>query len=81
MCALSPEVSSASGLEPGLPIDEVEARLFSAAKRHHLEERNIAYWLLEIEERGLHKERGFSSIGDYPPSPVGIRRGLAVAAV
>ncbi len=48
MCALSPEVSSEPGLEPGLPIDEVEARLFSAAKRHHLEERNIAYWLLEI---------------------------------
>ena len=73
MCALSPEVSSEPGLEPGLPIDEVEARLFSAAKRHHLEERNIAYWLLEIEERGLHKERGFSSIGDYAMELIGIK--------
>lgn len=73
MCALSPEVSSEPGLEAGLPIEEIEARLSAAAKRHHLEERNIAYWLLEIEERGLHKKRGFSSIGDYAMELIGIK--------
>ena len=66
-------LSSQAGLAPGLPVDQIESRLFDAAARHHLEERNIAYWLHEIDERGLHKERGFSSIGDYPPSPVGLR--------
>ena len=65
------EVSTA--LEEGLPLDELESRLLAAAKRHHLEERNIAYWLLEIEERGLHRERGFSSIGDYAMELVGIK--------
>ena len=73
MCALSPEVSSEPALEAGLAIDEIEARLSAAAKRHHLEERNIAYWLLEIDERGLHKKPGFSSIGDYALELVGIK--------
>ena len=73
MCALSPEVSSEPGLESGLPIDEIEARLSAAATSHHLEERNIAYWLFEIEERSLHKERGFSSIGDYAMELIGIK--------
>ena len=77
MCVLT----SDTGLEPGLPVDQIESRLFEAAKCHHLEERNIAYWLHELDQRGLHKQRGFSSIGDYSPSPVGLRRGLAVAAV
>jgi len=73
MYALSPKVSLEPGLESGLPIDEIEARLSAAATRHHLEERNIAYWLLEIEERGLHKKRGFSSIGDYALELIGIK--------
>jgi hypothetical protein len=60
-------------IEQGLPIDEIEARLCAAAKRHHLEERNIAYWLCEIDGRGLHRERGFSSIGDYAMELVGIK--------
>lgn len=64
---------SETTLDSGLPIDEIEIRLFAAAKRHHLEERNIAYWLLEIDERGLHRERGFSSIGDYALELVGIK--------
>ena len=59
--------------EEGLPLDELESRLLAAAKRHHSEERNIAYWLLQIEERGLHRERGFSSIGDYAMELVGIK--------
>ncbi len=66
-------LSSEAGLEPGLPVDQIESRLFEAAARHHLEERNIAYWLHEIDERGLHKERGFSSIGDYAMELVGIK--------
>ena len=66
-------LSSEAGLEPGLPVDEIESRLFEAAKRHHLEERNIAYWLHEIDERGLHKDRGFSSIGDYSMELVSIK--------
>jgi len=66
-------LSSEAGLEPGLPVDQIESRLLEAAKRHHLEERNIAYWLHEIDERGLHKERGFSSIGDYSMELVGIK--------
>ena len=73
MCALSPEVSLEPGLGSGLPIDEIEARLPAAATRHHLEERNIAYWLLEIEERGLHKKRWFSSISDYALELIGIK--------
>ena len=73
MCALSPDQTSEPGLEAGLPIEEIEARLSVAATRHHLEERNIAYWLFEIEERGLHKKRGFSSIGDYAMQLVGIK--------
>jgi hypothetical protein len=47
------DAASETKLDSGLPLDEIEARLFAAAKRHHLEERNIAYWLLEIDERGL----------------------------
>ena len=66
-------LTSDVGLEPGLPVDQIESRLIDAARRHHLEERNIAYWLLEIEERSLHKERGFSSIGDYAMELVGIK--------
>ncbi|GMR23331.1 MAG: hypothetical protein BMS9Abin37_1749 [Acidobacteriota bacterium] len=73
MCALSQELSSEPGPESGLSIDEIEARLSAAAIHHHLEERNIAYWLLEIEERRLHKERGFSSIGDSAMELVGIK--------
>lgn len=83
MCALevlSP--SSEPGLEPGLSpltsltpltIDEIEARLVAAAECHHRDERNIAYWLLEIDQRGLHTKRGFSSIGDYAMELVGIK--------
>ena len=60
-------------LEPGLSIDEIEIKLCTAAERHHLEERNIAYWLHEIDVRGLHRERGFSSLGDYAMELVGIK--------
>jgi hypothetical protein len=67
------DAASETKLDSGLPLDEIEARLFAAAKRHHLEERNIAYWLLEIDERGLHRERGFSSVGDYALELVGIK--------
>ena len=41
-------LTSDVGLEPGLPVDQIESRLIDAARRHHLEERNIAYWLLEL---------------------------------
>ncbi len=69
MCALSSE----PGLEAGLPIEEIEARLSAAATRHHLEERNIAYWLLELDRRRLYETRGFSSIGDYAMELVGVK--------
>jgi HNH endonuclease len=62
-----------SGLEPGLPVEEVESRLLEAARKHHLEERNIAYWLLELDRRRLYETRGFSSIGDYAMELVGIK--------
>ena len=65
--------SSENGLEPGLPIDEIEARLSAAAKCHHFEERNIAYWLLEIDRRKLYEKRGFSSVGDYAFELAGIK--------
>lgn len=42
MCVLT----SDTGLESGLSLDEIESRLVQAAHRHHLEERNMAYWLL-----------------------------------
>jgi hypothetical protein len=73
MSALSMAAAPETRHDSGLPIDEIEARLFAAAKRHHLEERNIAYWLAEIDERGLHRERGFSSIGDYALELIGIK--------
>jgi hypothetical protein len=57
--------TSETFLEPGLPLDEIEARLVESARQHHLEERRMAYWLCEVEKRSLHRERGFSSIGDY----------------
>ena len=66
-------LTSETGLEPGLPIDQIESRLLEAANRHHLEERNIAYWLHELDQRGLHKQRGFSSIGDYAMELIGIK--------
>jgi hypothetical protein len=59
-------------LEAGLPIDTIEERLVTAARRHHLEERNMAYWLYEIETRTLYQERGFTSIGDYASELIGI---------
>jgi hypothetical protein len=61
----SSSLPDTGALEPGLPVEQIEHRLVEAAKRHHLEERNIAYWLHEIDLRGLYKERGFSSMGDY----------------
>ena len=72
MAALS-SVLSQPRLEPGLPIDQIEALLCEAAERHHLEERNIAYLLSEIQARGLYKERGFSTIGDYAMELAGIK--------
>ena len=33
----------------------------------------VWYWLLEIDRRGLHKERGFSSIGDYAMELIGVK--------
>ena len=59
MCVLT----SDTGLESGLSLDEIESRLVKAAHRHHLEERNTAYWLLEADRRSLHTKRGFSSSG------------------
>ena len=59
--------------EPGLSVEQIETRLIEAATRHHLEERNIAYWLFEIDRRKLFEKRGFSSIGDYAMELVGIK--------
>ena len=66
-------LTSDVGLEPGLPVDQIESRLIDAARRHHLEERNIAYWLLELDRRRLYQARGFSSTGDYAMELVGIK--------
>ena len=66
-------LTSDVGLEPGLPVDQIESRLIDAARRHHLEERNIAYWLLELDRRRLYRARGFSSTGDYAMELVGIK--------
>ncbi len=66
-------LTSDVGLEPGLPVDQIEFRLIDAARRHHLEERNIAYWLLELDRRRLYQARGFSSTGDYAMELVGIK--------
>ena len=51
-------LTSDVGLEPGLPVDQIESRLIDAARRHHLEERNIAYWLLELDRRRLYQAPG-----------------------
>ena len=67
------ELESGDSVDVPSSMEEVETRLVAAAKRHHLEERNIAYWLLEIEERGWRRERGFSSIGDYALELIGIK--------
>ena len=69
MSALSQSV----GLEPVLSVEQIESHLIEAANRHHLEERNIAYWLLEIDRRQLYRTRGFSSLGDYAMELVGIK--------
>ncbi len=69
MCVLT----SDTGLESGLSLDEIESRLVEAAHRHHLEERNMAYWLLEADRRSLHTKRGFSSIGDYAMELIGVK--------
>ena len=69
MSALSQSV----GHEPALSVEQIESHLIEAANRHHLEERNIAYWLLEIDRRGLYRTRGFSSLGDYAMELVGIK--------
>ena len=61
------------GLEPVLSVEQIESHLIEAANRHHLEERNIAYWLLEIDRRQLYRTRGFSSLGDYAMELVGIK--------
>ena len=66
-------LTSDVGLEPGLPVEQIESRLIDAARRHHLEERNIAYWLLELDRRRLYQARGFSSTGDYAMELVGIK--------
>ena len=66
-------LTSDVGLEPGLPVDQIEFRLIDAARRHHLEERNIADWLLELDRRRLYQARGFSSTGDYAMELVGIK--------
>ena len=68
-------LSFSVGQEPALSVEqiEIEAYLIEAANRHHLEERNIAYWLREIDRRGLYRTRGFSSLGDYAMELVGIK--------
>ena len=69
MSALSQSVRH----ERALSVEQIESHLIEAATRHHLEERNIAYWLLEIDRRGLYRTRGFSSLGDYAMELVGIK--------
>ena len=59
MGAVHADVDSAER-EPGLSVDEIESHLIEAARRHHLEERNIAHWLFEIDRRKLYESRGFS---------------------
>ena len=66
-------VSPSVGREAGLSVEQIETHLIEAASRHHLEERNIAYWLLEIDRRRLFNTRGFSSLGDYAMELVGIK--------
>ena len=56
-------LTSDTGLESGLSLDEIESRLVEAAHRHHLEERNMAYWLLEADRRLLHKETRVFLVG------------------
>ena len=52
MCCLDSELS----LEPGLDIQEIEKRLVATAARYDREERYIAYYLLEVENRNLCEE-------------------------
>ena len=66
-------LSQSVGYEPALSVEQIESHLIQAANRHHLEERNIAYWLREIDRRGLYRTRGFSSLGDYAMELVGIK--------
>ena len=66
-------LSLTAGHEPALSVEQIESHLIEAANRHHLEERNIAYWLLEIDRRGLYRTRTFSSLGDYARELVGIK--------
>ena len=56
-------LSLAVGQEPELSVEQIESHLIEAANRHHLEERNIAYWLLEIDRRALQNSRVFVAGG------------------
>ena len=59
-------------LESGLPVEEVEMRLVASAARYDREERYLSFYLLEIERRGLFRQKGFSSTGDYAFRVAGI---------
>jgi hypothetical protein len=57
-----------------LEVDEIEERLRELAKRQGHDERNIAYYLLDVQKRSLFSKQGFSNIYDYVTELLGFSR-------
>jgi hypothetical protein len=61
-------------LVQGLGIQEVETRLQVGLRLHDARHRILAFYLADMDARGLHQERGFSTLVHYARERLGLSK-------